>query len=305
MNLATLSLLVDIIEAGNLSRAAARLGVSRASVSQRLNQFERELDQQLLRRTTRQIEPTELGWKLYEHGRTIRQELLAATESVSSLGQSLQGTVRLSVPSGYGQLMMSAWLTEFMQLYPGVTLEVVFDNDIEDLLEGAVDFAMRVMTEPPPHLVARNMGPVHYVACAAPALVQAGGMPTSLADLHQVPLISSNLTGQKLRLAGYEVGGSTELRIKPRLMSANFYFLRDAILQGLGVGVVPDYMVREPLQRGELLSLPFAPGSLDFLSTNKYLLYMPTRYQTKAIATLIDFLLGKAARQGADVEEAR
>ncbi|MCT9812508.1 LysR family transcriptional regulator [Acidovorax sp. Be4] len=299
MNLANLSLLVDIIEAGNLSKAAVRLGVSRANVSQRLNQFERELDQQLLRRTTRQIEPTELGWKLYEHGRAIRQELLAATESVSSLGQSLQGTVRLSVPSGYGQLTMSSWLTEFMQRYSGVTLEVVFDNDIEDLLEGKVDFAMRVMTEPPPHLVARNMGPVHYVACAAPALAQAGGMPSSLAQLHRVPLITSNLTGQKLRLAGHHVGSSAQLRIEPRLMSANFYFLRDAVLQGLGVGIVPDYMVREPLQRGELVRLPFEPGSLDFLSTNKYLLYMPTRYQTKAIATLIDFLLGKAQEQGA------
>lgn len=297
MNLATLSLLVDIIEAGNLSKAATRLGVSRASVSQRLNQLERELGQQLLRRTTRQIEPTELGWKLYEHGRAMRQELLAASESVSSLGQGLQGTVRLSVPSGYGQLAMSSWLTEFMQLHPDVTLEVVFDNDIEDLLEGAVDFAMRVMAEPPASLVARNMGPVHYVACAAPALVREHGMPDSLAQLHQVPLITSNLTGQKLRLAGHRVGRSAELRIKPRLMSANFYFLRDAILQGLGVGVVPDYMVREPLQRGELVQLPFTPGSLDFLSTHKYLLYMPTRYQTRAITTLIDFLLDKARQQ--------
>ena len=299
MNLATLSLLVDIIEAGNLSKAAVRLNVSRSSVSQRLNQLERDVGQQLLRRTTRQIEPTELGWKLYEHGRAMRQQLQAASESVSSLGQSLQGTVRLSVPSGYGQLAMSAWLTEFMQLYPEVTLEVVFDNDIEDLLEGEVDFAMRVMTEPPPNLVARNMGPVHYEACAAPALVAKYGMPRSLADLHQVPLITSNLTGQKLRLAGHRVGRSAELRIKPRLMSANFYFLRDAILQGLGVGVVPDYMVREPLQRGELVRLPFAAGSLDFLSKNKYLLYMPTRYQTRAIATLIDFLLGKAGGGGA------
>lgn len=298
MNLATLSLLVDIIEAGNLSRAAVRLGMSRASVSQRLNQLERELGQQLLRRTTRQIEPTELGWKLYEHGRAMRQELQAASESVSSLGQGLQGTVRLSVPSGYGQLAMSSWLTEFMQLHPDVTLEVVFDNDIEDLLEGEVDFAMRVMAEPPANLVARNMGPVHYVACAAPALVREHGLPRSLADLHQVPLITSNLTGQKLRLAGHRVGRSAELRIKPRLMSANFYFLRDAILQGLGVGVVPDYMVREPLQRGDLVQLPFEPGSLDFLSKNKYLLYMPTRYQSKAIATLIDFLLAKA-QQGA------
>ena len=72
----------------------------------------------------------------------------------------------------------------------------------------------------------------------------------------------------------------------------------DAILQGLGVGVVPDYMVREPLQRGDLLRLPFEPGSLAFLSTNKYLLYMPTRYQTKAMATLIDFVLQYSFGQG-------
>lgn len=100
----TLSLLVDIIEAGNLSRASVRLGVSRASVDQRLNQLERELGQQLLRRTTRQSEPTELGWKLYEHGRAMRQELLAASEAVSSLGQGLQGTVRLSCPAA-----MASW----------------------------------------------------------------------------------------------------------------------------------------------------------------------------------------------------
>ena len=112
-----------------------------------------------------------------------------------------------------------------------------------------------------------------------------------------MPLITSNLTGQKLRLAGYQAENHAELRIRPRLMSANFYFLRDAILQGLGVGVVPDYMVREPLQRGDLLRLPFEPGSLAFLSTNKYLLYMPTRYQTKAMATLIDFVLRKASEQ--------
>ena len=157
MDLGGLSLLVDIIEAGNLSRAAVRLGMSRANVSHRLNQFERQIGQQLLRRTTRQVEPTELGLRLYAHGRAIRQEAMAADESVDSLGQSLQGTVRLSVPSGYGQLQMSGWLTEFMRMHPGITLEVIFDNDIEDLMQGAVDFAVRVMTEPPESLVFSGM----------------------------------------------------------------------------------------------------------------------------------------------------
>lgn len=298
MDLGGLSLLVDIIEAGNLSRAAARLGMSRANVSHRLNQFERQIGQQLLRRTTRQVEPTELGLKLYAHGQAIRQEAMAAAESVDSLGQSLQGTVRLSVPSGYGQLQMSGWLTEFMALHPGITLEVIFDNDIADLMQGAVDFSVRVMAEPPESLVACKLGDVLYEACATPQFLAAHGCPDSLLALKRVPLITSALTGQKLRTAGMNGARPTELRIRPRLMSPNFHFLRDAVLQGLGVAVVPRYMVAAELASGALERLPLPPGSLDFLATRQYLLYMPARYQTRAISTLIDFLREKAAAEG-------
>lgn len=298
MDLNALSLLVEILDAGNLSKAAVRLGMSRANVSHRLNQFERELGQQLLRRTTRQIEPTELGRKLYEHGRSIRHELQAATESVQQLGQRLEGTVRLSVPSGYGQLQMSAWLTEFMQLHPGITLDVIFDNDIADLLQGAVDFAMRVMNEPPDSLVACDLGVVHYVACASPAFVAAHGQPATLQDLKRLPLVTSGLTGQKLRTAGLVGTGPAELRIRPRLVSANFYFLRDAILQGLGVGLMPRYMVADGLASGQLVALDLPPHSLEFLNTRLYLLYLPTRYQTRAIQTLVDFLRSKALAAG-------
>lgn len=298
MDLGGLSLLVDIIEAGNLSRAAVRLGMSRANVSHRLNQFERQIGQQLLRRTTRQVEPTELGLRLYAHGRAIRQEAMAADESVDSLGQSLQGTVRLSVPSGYGQLQMSGWLTEFMRMHPGITLEVIFDNDIEDLMQGAVDFAVRVMTEPPESLVACKLGDVLYEACATPQFLAQHGHPDSLLALKRVPLITSALTGQKLRTAGMNGARPTELRISPRLMSPNFHFLRDAVLQGLGVAVVPRYMVAAELASGALERLPLPPGSLDFLATRQYLLYMPSHYQTRAITTLIDFLREKAAAEG-------
>jgi len=295
MDIIALGLLVDVIEAGNLSKAAAALGMSRANVSHRINRFERELGEQLLRRTTRQLEPTELGLKLYEHGCAIRQEIKAASESVSSLGKSLQGTVRLSVPSGYGQLRMSAWLMEFMALHPGITLEVIFDNDIEDLIKGAVDFAVRVMAEPPAHLVAQDLGVVRYLACASPGFLRQHGSPLTLEDIKQLPLITSALTSERLRMAGNRQGGLRHLRVRPRLISPNFYFLHEAIVQGLGVGLVPDYMVQASLSSGALLELPLPPQSLDFLSTHKYLLYVQSRYQTRAVRTLIEFLGNKEA----------
>lgn len=294
MDLNALALLVDIIEAGNLSRAASQLGMSRANVSKRLNHFERQLGAELLRRSTRQLEPTELGWQLYEHGRTIRHELMAAQESVQSLGKRLGGTVRLSVPGGFGQHTMSAWFIEFMALYPAITLNVIFDNDIEDLIKGAVDFSVRVMTEAPTNAVAHSLGDVEYVACATPELVREFGMPRTLDQFRDLPLITSELTGQKLHAVGSDGAARGTPHIRPRLMSANFFFLRDAILKGLGVGLVPRYMVDRDLAAGTLLQLPLPAQDLAFLRTTMYLLYMPSRYQTRAVTTLISFLRDKA-----------
>ena len=158
MDLKSLTLLVEIIDAGNLSEAARRLKVSRANISYHLSRLEQSIGLQLVRRTTRRIEPTEIGLRLYEHGRAIRNELLAAQESVSSLGQSLQGRVRVSVPSGYGQWVMADWLLDFKRLYPGIVLDVMFENRVEDLMRDEVDIAVRVMSEPPQNLVARDMG---------------------------------------------------------------------------------------------------------------------------------------------------
>ncbi|MDP1171650.1 hypothetical protein Q6304_28300, partial [Klebsiella pneumoniae] len=88
-------------------------------------------------------------------------------------------------------------------------------------------------TEPPESLVACKLGDVLYEACATPQFLAQHGHPDSLLALKRVPLITSALTGQKLRTAGMNGARPTELRIRPRLMSPNFHFLRDAVLQGL------------------------------------------------------------------------
>ncbi len=307
MDVQGLGLLVDIIEAGNLSRAAVALGTSRANVSQRLNRFERQLGVQLLRRTTRELVPTEIGLKLYQHGLAMRHEVQAADEAVNGLGRGLQGSVRLGVPSGYGQLRMSAWLTEFMQLHPDIALHVIFNNDIEELVKGSVDFAVRVMAEPPPQLVAHRLGPVGYVACATAGFVERHGRPKTLEELRQLPLIASSQTSERLRTAGISGPNQRVPQIRFRLVSANFHFLLDAISQGLGIGLMPDYMVQAAIDGGVLQPLALEPGTLDFLATCKFLLHVPDRYQTQAVQTLIGFLAQKenAGQAGAPRRRSR
>jgi DNA-binding transcriptional LysR family regulator len=303
MDLNSLTLLVEILEAGNLSEAARRLKMSRANVSYHLNQLERSVGQQLFRRTTRQVEPTEIGLRLYEHGRKIRSELLAAQESVTTLGRGLQGRVRLSVPSGYGQIVMSDWLIEFKRCYPGIVLDVMFENRVEDLMRDEVDIAVRVMSEPPQNLVARDMGPVRYVACASREYAQSLGMPVALDELGDAPVITSAVVGRQLRVAAYLNGERHEVLLEPTLISENFLFLRQAVLAGLGVGIVPDYVVHDDVRGGAVVTALDA-WRLSIFGTRMVMLYMPERHHTRAAATFIEFVLQQARQAGRGAEQA-
>lgn len=299
MDLNTLTLLVEIIDSGNLSQAARKLKMTRANVSYHLTQLEKGLGVQLVKRTTRRVEPTEVGLRLYEHGRNIRNELAAAQETITSLGEELQGRVGISVPSGYGQIVMSDWLIEFKRLYPGIVLDVLFENRADNLRD-EVDIAIRVIQDPPLSVVARSLGNVRYVACASLDYAAQHGLPQTLLELRNAPLITAGVMGRQLRLSAYQGLERQEVVLEPTLISEHFPFLRQGILAGLGVGLVPDYVVQDAVASGEVLTT-LQEYRLSIFGTHLYLLYLPNRHQTRAVRTCIDFLLEKArSRDGAD-----
>lgn len=293
MDVTALLLLVDIVDAGNLSQAARKRKMSRANISYHLNQLEKSVGLQLVRRTTRRIDPTEAGLRLYEHGRVIRDELLAAQESMTQLGEGLHGAVRVAVPTGFGQLVMSHWLIEFKRLYPSITLELVFDNRIDDLLRDEVDVAVRVLSGPPPGLVARELAQVRHILCASADHAARHPMPTELHELGTAPLITSTVVGRGLRVSAYRGDERQELALQPTLASENFQFLLEAIQAGLGLGLVPDYVVAQDVAAGRIVTA-LDDWRLSIFGTRLFLLRMPDRYQTLAARTLIEFVVAKA-----------
>lgn len=293
MDAHSLVLFVDIVEAGNLSNAARNMKMSRANISYRLTQLEKSVGQQLMRRTTRRVELTEIGQRLYQHGRVIRDELMAAQESVAVFGKTLQGSVRLSVPTGFGHMVMSGWLIEFKRQYPDIALDLLFDNRVDDLLRDEVDVAVRVMSEPPQQSVATELARIRYVTCASASYSDTHPMPVTLEDLGNVPLITSAVAGRDLRVSAYQDEQRHELILHPTLASENFQFLREAILAGLGVGLVPDYVVEQDVADGRV-STTLNDWRLSVFGTRMFLLRMPGRYQTLTTRTLINFVVEKA-----------
>jgi len=178
----------------------------------------------------------------------------------------------------------------------------VFENRVEDLLRDEVDIAVRVLAEAPQNLVARDMGAVRYVACASPEFAARHGMPATLDALADAPVITATVVGRQLRIAAYLDGERHEVLLAPTLISENFLFLRQAVLAGLGVGIVPDYVIHDDWRRGAVVTTLDA-YRLSIFGTRMALLYMPNRHHTRATATFIEFILDEARRSGRAVDQ--
>jgi DNA-binding transcriptional LysR family regulator len=292
INPSALILLVDIIDSGSLRSAATRNQMSSSAVSHCLKKLEVSLGAQLLRRTTRRIEPTEIGRRLYAHGRVIADELAQARAVASIAGHTPRGAVRLSIPTGLGTALVSPLLIEFKQRYPLVELEVLFENRIFNLLADKVDVALRIISSPPESLHALDLGEVNWVLCAAPSYWRRHGIPTQPSDIPALEIICAAAVGGKLNISvtRREKGeGGTALTVEPRLRSDNFLFLKEAVIAGLGVGILPFYQVEADLAEGRLAGAMF-DHRFNIFGRKVILLTVPDRFRTSASSALIEFL---------------
>ena len=290
MDLNALKLFVEIVDSGSLSAAARRLHTSRSNVSQRLKIFERAIGVQLLRRSTRHTEPTQVGYALYEHGSKIIRELAGADAAVATLGKSLHGHLRVSLPTALGQLYIGPLLIEFAQQFPDITLEVVFSNRIVDLNASQVDIALRVTSDPPEQYVARELARIDWILCSSPEYVERKGALKAPHDLARHELVTSTLQqGNRLVIKLQRGGDSSEVAVLPRIRSESFLFLKSAVLAGLGLGVLPLYAVHRELDDGSLVRM-LPKHVVDVWGDRLFLITTPNLYPTLAARSLIDFL---------------
>jgi DNA-binding transcriptional LysR family regulator len=289
-----IGLLVDIVEARSISKAAQKLNVTRASISLRLKHMEEAAGVQLIRRTTRSLEPTEAGRRLFEHGLRIRDELSAAQRALDELSGTSSGEVRVCVPTGFGAMVVSAWMLDFRRLHPRIVLHVLFENAVDDLVGRDIDVSMRITSSPSPALVARELVRIKYLACVSPDYALREKLPDDVSDLENAPLLTSDFIGTNLRITARRGGQRAEVRVKPAIVSSNFMFIRDAVLSGLGIGLLPDYMVEKDIDAGRIRTI-LEEWDFDGAYGNSiFLLRAVQRFQTSAVRTFVSFMIEKA-----------
>ncbi|MCR9071128.1 MAG: LysR family transcriptional regulator [Alphaproteobacteria bacterium] len=252
-NLNRLAYFAAVVETGSFTKAAERLGVTKAVVSSQVTQLESELQATLLVRNTRRVSATEAGQVFYARCATILGEAEEAFGEISDLAERPVGILRMTAPNDYGTAIVAPVAADFRRQYPGCRVELRLTDDHSDLMAGDLDLAIRVGWLRDSGLMARKMGIFKQVLVgpgADAARLAALQHPNELANC---PFIANAALPEPLRWRFEEVAGRHATVVMESGLSINgASAIMEAVKNGAGLAILPDYLVRKDLVAGHL-----------------------------------------------------
>jgi DNA-binding transcriptional LysR family regulator len=228
---------VEVADAGGVTAAARRLGLSKSIVSRRLVRLEQELGVQLLSRTTRGAALTEAGASFREHAARVAAELDAARDAISPNGD-LRGRLRISAPLSFGPTHLAPVLAEFAGRHPQLQVHAAYTDRFVDLVGEGFDAAVRVGYLSDSNLVVRRITPIYGKYVASPAYVAAHGAPKTPEDLERHEALMQGTEPWRFM----SNGKAATVRVHGRFKADNGAALAAAAVAGLGIAALPDFL---------------------------------------------------------------
>ncbi|UJR86445.1 LysR family transcriptional regulator [Sandaracinus amylolyticus] len=251
--LSSLALFARVVQLRSFTAAAEQSGIAKSAVSARISELERRLGVQLLRRSTRKLALTDEGVRFYEHCARVLESADAAEASVAAASADLRGTLRVSAPIAFAQMHLAGVLSDFLARHPELEIELSADDRFVDVVEGGFDVVVRIGRLEPSGLVARRLASDRLVVCGSPAYLARVGTPESPADLVHHNCLHYALVSQRgeWRFRGDD-GSALTIPVRGNLTTTSGSVLREAAIAGLGLAVLPSFMVARDVAEGRL-----------------------------------------------------
>ena len=288
-----------VVETGSFTRAAAAFSVPPSSLSRRVADLEKNLGANLLKRSTRVVQVTEIGQLYYQQIQDILFQLEESDETVRSYQAKPMGQLRISSLVGFGERLLLPLMEEFKTLYPEIILDISLSDEISTLGRDDVDLAIRGGYAPNERVQAIRLMDNEFIPVAAPRCLATMGTPDNVLALRQHKGLffrtPNGPTPWLCELAGewHDVSGSTVA------ISNNGKWLGEQAAQGLGIMMAPRWSLVDYLSSGELQELFFDP--VLRVSQNPelaiYLLYQKQRYLVPKVKVAVDFLVARLQAQ--------
>lgn len=276
-----------VAESGSFTSAGAQLNCSQSAVSRQIRALEDSLNVSLFTRHARGLVLTQEGQELFETAREVVHRIDETERRLMESKERPSGLLRVTTMVTFGAVWLTPHLEQFVLEYPEIDLQVILDDEDLDLSAGEADVAIRLHEPEQAELIQRPLATFHVHMYASPEYLARKGTPVTTADLDAHDLITfGTSTAPVIRGLNWllEVGKETHKR-KPRLEVNNLYGIMHAVEAGMGIAVLPDYLVhnRQKLVR----VLPDVEGN----SFNSYFCYPPELRGSLRVALFRDFLI--------------
>jgi len=248
-----LKIFIGIVEAGNLTRAEAKLNIPKPTLSRNLKQLEFEAETTLVYRTTRVFKLTASGEKLYQYSKQFFELLEKNLQDLKGFTNKIEGTFKVTAPDDVGVLLLTPIMNEFLKEYPFVKFEVNYSNEILDLIDLNIDFAFRMGPLKDSSLLSKKIAESQFLLAASPDYLSHMGYPEKLTELSRHQFIGFSPIIKQNSIYLIESGKKRKTKIDLRLQANNYFAVKEAVLSGLGIGLVPNFLCRNELLGGKLI----------------------------------------------------
>lgn len=291
---------VEVARCGGFSRASRSMGVPLASVSRRVAELEEALGARLFQRSTRQVVLTEAGTDYYATCQRLLDDLKEADEKVGGEYRSPRGELSITAPFGFGRVHLQPVALEFLKIYPDIDLRLVMVDRIVDLVAEHVDIALRISELADSSMIAKTVGSIGMIVCAAPSYLAQHGEPRHPGDLLKYSAISWAALGPFKTWLFRERGVDTMFPIRVRVTTTMSDSALEAAIAGLGLVQLTTYQAAEAIRAGKLV-----PVLREFECSNTpvSLIYPSNRSVPLKLRAFLDFAAPRLGVRLKAVEE--
>jgi DNA-binding transcriptional LysR family regulator len=284
-----------LAEQESYTAAAARLGVSKAAMSQRIAELERAAGVALVQRTTRSVRFTEAGRQLVDETRAEFERIAASFAGVREMADVVRGTVRVTAPVAFARQQLVPRLAQFVRANPEVRVQLDLSDRLTSIASEGFDLAIRHSGQVPETHVARKLCDTRSVIVATRAYLKLRGTPQAPADLAKHDcLYYPRAVGSgawSFEKAGRRAKRSRiSVTVNGPVAATNSEVLRDAALEHLGIALLPDFSAQAALRAGKLVALLPDWRPVGAFASQLYVVRPYTAHVPRAVTQFVEFL---------------
>lgn len=249
-----MSSFIAVVEEGNFTAAARRIGKTTALVSTHISQLEELLGVRLVTRSTRSIKLTSTGLSYYDEAKRLLDDIASLEAKVRQENESLIGEIRISAPTTFGELVLAPLFAQIIEDNPKLQIDLSLNDRFVDIVAEGFDMAIRIGQLEDSALIARKISTTKMLTCASPAFIDKYGVPETPEKLQQLPCIYD--TNARSSYWTYSNAQQT-FNVKPKTrMKVNSAVAAGKLAaSGLGICSSPCFAVQEQLDQGELITV--------------------------------------------------